>query len=827
MAKSYLEKLELAFCELAELESADAREKYLLDLEESDSELSIELRQILDQANNSRYGLDISEASFLSLEDTQFGKENGNDSYDELLQLLMVVSPSQNKDVLGELEGYEMQRLVGVGPFGFVFKAWDQMLQRPVAIKILSPSIANDPKKKGLFVEEARLASSVRSSNVATIFHIQFSDEPNFAFFVMEWIEAMSLKNWLEKKQNKNIKLAAELFKQLVNAVSEIHSKGIVHRDLKPANVLIEEKTNRLVVVDFGLAFETNDVEGASAPAGTPLFMSPEQLLGETMTAASDQFALAEISCLMFFDFHPHQKDSLETLTDHVLNSPPELSHGKGVNAETRKVLTKALSKNPTARYETASEFGVRFLKAIGYDGPEQSMSLPGSGRRKSANAAIIGAFVVVCLSVALSINAWNPGRKPVPLDANTSSQKEIPGKWLDEDRFENFAGVVFRQLKFDGTRLSEWPPDPEHPELFAELGWRNMNLDELVSESLVDQELYDTIVEKRTLETNTQFESRPATNVSLEEAEAFCKELTNRDPDGIVYFIGNVNIWAFGAYGKAILVDQVPPGQILEDFKSESASNYHFSQMPDAFADNLEWTNREKRTQTRLDGVVPFDERLPVAADTFVEVVGGRKHGLFVHAFDMNFGVNDHLQSSTGLKFHIEEDGETCYLHPTKIGEESSLVYTYRVRQVAFAHIRTPFSLFSENSSAGIRIRGKKDSDRGQLEHGEWKDVIELNGKHLPQANRKIDVTDFVKCHSEIQIQYWIKTEDKRLRYAQFGRTSLHLKLPSVGCVEFATQNGRTSPRQSFLIPKSYKNPFISFRVVAVLPKTGASSGQ
>ena len=84
MAKSYLEKLELAFCELAELESADAREKYLLDLEESDSELSIELRQILDQANNSRYGLDISEASFLSLEDTQFGKENGNDSYDEL-----------------------------------------------------------------------------------------------------------------------------------------------------------------------------------------------------------------------------------------------------------------------------------------------------------------------------------------------------------------------------------------------------------------------------------------------------------------------------------------------------------------------------------------------------------------------------------------------------------------------------------------------------------------------------------------------------------------------------------------------------------------------
>ena len=307
MAKSYLEKLELAFYELSELESADARDQFLLDLEKTDPELSIELRQILDEANSSSKGLDISEASFLSLEDTRLGEENGHDSYGELLELLKLVSPSQNQNFLGELEGFELQRLVGVGPFGFVFKAWDQMLQRQVAIKVLSPSIANDPKKKALFVAEARLASSVRSSNVATIFHIHFFDEPNLAFFVMEWIEAMSLKDWIEKNQNKNIESAVEFFKQLVNAVSEIHSKGIVHRDLKPANVLIEEETNRLVVVDFGLAFETDDVDGKSAPAGTPLFMSPEQLLGENVTAASDQFALAEIACLMFFGFHPHQ----------------------------------------------------------------------------------------------------------------------------------------------------------------------------------------------------------------------------------------------------------------------------------------------------------------------------------------------------------------------------------------------------------------------------------------------------------------------------------------------------------------------------------------
>lgn len=823
MAKSYLEKLELAFYELSELESADARDQFLLDLEKTDPELSSELRQILDEANSSNNGLDISEASFLSLEDTRLGEENGHDFYGELLELLKLVSPSQNQNVLGELEGFELQRLVGVGPFGFVFKAWDQMLQRQVAIKVLSPSIANDPKKKALFVAEARLASSVRSSNVATIFHIHFSDQPNLAFFVMEWIEATSLKDWVDKHNDKDIDSAVEFFKQLVNAVSEIHGKGIVHRDLKPANVLIETKTNRLVVVDFGLAFGTDDVDGTSAPAGTPLFMAPEQLLGENVTSASDQFALAEIACLMFFGFHPHKKDSLELLTDHVLNSPPELSNREGINAETKRVLTIALSKNPSERFETANEFGRRFLQAIGYEGSEQS---PGSIRRNRAIVTIIGAFVVTCVLVVLAINAWKPGRNQVPIDANKPLQKESPGKWLDEDRFENFAGIEFRQLKFDGRGISEWPPDPEHPELFAELGWRNMNLDVLIGESLIDQKVYDSIVENGSLEANSQSDFRPVTNISLTEAKAFCKKLTDRDPDGIVYGICNTNIWAFAAYGKAILVDKVPPAKIVDDYRSRSASS-QFSQVPDAFGEHLEWTFREKRTRTRLDGVVPFDERHPLAAAKFVEVIGGRTHGLFVHAFDMNFGVNDHLQSSTGLEFHVEEDGETCYLHPAKTGEESSLIYTYQVPEIVSANIRSPFSLFAANSHAGIRIRGKRDSDQIQLEACEWKDVLELNGKHYPQDNRMIDVTQLVKGYSEIQIQYWIMTEDKRLRYAQFGRTSMQSKLPDVCSIEFVTKDGRTSPRQSYLVPRSYKSPFVSFRVVAFLPKSIDRSDQ
>ena len=293
MVKSFLEKLELAYSEFSEKESDGAKKQYLNELEKKEPKLAAELRQMTAAFATTRNGIDLSVASFLMLDDGSPVAGNGTDSFGDLVQLFKLISNSANEDALGEIEGFELRRLVGIGPFGFVFQAWDQTLKRQVAIKVLSPSIASDPQKKALFVDEARLTSSIRSPNVATIFHVHCSTESDLAFFVMEWIEGTSLKEWIEKNHEESI--AVDYFRQLVRAVDEIHAGGIVHGDLKPGNVLIENKTNRLVVVDFGLAFENDGNLPNSTFGGTPLFMSPEQLQGQVATAKSDQFAVAEI----------------------------------------------------------------------------------------------------------------------------------------------------------------------------------------------------------------------------------------------------------------------------------------------------------------------------------------------------------------------------------------------------------------------------------------------------------------------------------------------------------------------------------------------------
>ena len=174
-------------------------------------------------------------------------------------------------------------------------------------------------------------------------------------------------------------------------------------------------------------------------------------------------------------------------------------------------------------------------------------------------------------------------------------------------------------------------------------------------------------------------------------------------------------------------------------------------------------------------------------------------------------------------MEFHIEEDGETCYLHPASIGEEARLVYSYGVPPIVSAGIRSPFALFADNCQAGIRIRGVAKG--GRMEEAKWENVLELNGKHFPKDNAMVDISQFAKGFTDLQVQYWIRCEDKRLRYAQFGRTSLHLKLPHVGSVELVTQNKRSTPRQSSLIPGNHKSSLISFRLMASPPKQGKVS--
>ena len=819
MARSHLEKLEQVFLEVSELGSSIEREQFLNRLALEEPRLFEELHPILESHGSQ---LNLSGESLFQMTETGYTAVQQHDAYLQLVNFLKTVRPSRDPKCLGEVEGFSLQSLVGIGALGFVFKAWDPFLKRSVAIKVLTPSIAHEQKKKEVFVEEARLASSIRSQNVATIFYVYFSTDHDLAFFVMEWIEGCTLQQWLCQKDHPSyVERSKDYLRQITKAVSVIHEKGVIHRDLKPSNILIEEKTNRLVVVDFGLAFEEGLTNRSIPPAGTPLYMSPEQLLGKELTSASDLFSLAEITCQMFFDFHPHQQGNLENLTEHVLNEPPMLPSEKIGKSETKKVLVKAMQKNPARRYKTATDFYRQFL--IAFEGRRSSNVL--ANRSTGFVLKLVGSLVIVSMIFVLFTFLRLDQNKKV-LNRSTSVGDIRSGKWINDDTFENFAGQKFRRIVFDGTQVKEWPPDKNYPEIFSELGWRNMDVNLLCGESLVTVDQYQSVVgghesQSRNVMTGGYAISGDSaiTNVSFEEAEAFCRELTRRDPDGIVYKISTSNEWTYANYGHAILQKNTPTDEIIDLYNSRDNQSFErkYSLIKDSLGQVLEWSARSKTLSTRVDGVVSFKERAYKSDDDFMEVMGGGDVDLRVHAFDMNFGVNDNLDNWKGLTFHLEEDGGTCYLCPTELNVESHLTYTYRVSPIVSARMKSPFSLFADDCQAGIRIRGKMRNNPGLLEKCPWINVYETKGTQTSPENQMIDLTEHVKGFNVLQIQYWIQTNDPRLNYAQIGRTSASLSLPNVFGVEFRTKNDRSSPRQFRMIPKKWKSPNLGFRILGL----------
>lgn len=179
-------------------------------------------------------------------------------------RLLAQVESRDSPDDLGWLGGYVLQECVAAGNTGFVFRAWDPQLDRPVAIKVLAPSIAEDAVRRREFLNEARLASRIRHPNVVTIFHVSPDDATSLVFFVMEWVPGVTLQSWLEQPPQPSRDDVLHILEQITQGLTAIHVAGVVHRDLKPGNILCDESTGHLVIVDFGLAARREHGSGSA-----------------------------------------------------------------------------------------------------------------------------------------------------------------------------------------------------------------------------------------------------------------------------------------------------------------------------------------------------------------------------------------------------------------------------------------------------------------------------------------------------------------------------------------------------------------------------------
>lgn len=257
---------------------------------------------------------------------------------------------------------YENLGVIGQGGMSHVYKARHKMLDKVVAVKVLAGHLNRIDAFCARFVQEARVASSLSHTNIASVFDFGVTPESN-AFLVMEYVKGPSLAEVLRQDVRLDEARAIELFKQLIDALSYAHKMGVVHRDIKPANVILTNFDSghpHLKLVDFGLAkvstLEDPKLTINGEVMGSPLYMSPEQCQGLPVDNRSDIYSLGCLMHEVICGQPPFRGETaLDTFRMHVQVDYQEPSENE-CSDRLRTILRKCLSKNPNNRYSNLDE---------------------------------------------------------------------------------------------------------------------------------------------------------------------------------------------------------------------------------------------------------------------------------------------------------------------------------------------------------------------------------------------------------------------------------------------------------------------------------------
>lgn len=256
--------------------------------------------------------------------------------------------------------GYRIIGVLGEGGMGIVYLAKDTRLGRRVALKAITPRFTHDAQWRERLRREARAAAALTHPCVATVYALEEIDDQ--LYLATEHVAGETLREWLTRGPLP-IEVVRQIGVQLASALADAHALGIVHRDLKPENVMLTPG-GAIKILDFGLA--KHDVSGADdavraagdpltvvgAVFGTPAYMSPEQLRGESATAASDIFAVGLILAELAGGHHPFAGQRTDLTTARLLSAAPDLSD---VPAALQPIIRACLSKDAATRPESAN----------------------------------------------------------------------------------------------------------------------------------------------------------------------------------------------------------------------------------------------------------------------------------------------------------------------------------------------------------------------------------------------------------------------------------------------------------------------------------------
>lgn len=268
-------------------------------------------------------------------------------------------------DLSGQIidDRYELIRIIANGGMGTIYQGLDTRLDRPVAVKIMHPHLAQDEDFISRFIREAKAAASLSHPNIVNVMDQGWNQSGIPAIFlVMELVEGQTLRELISSKGKFTVNETINYLSPVVNALAAAHQKGIVHRDIKPENILISDD-GRIKIADFGLARGTNLGNTMTAEAsvilGSVSYLSPEQVQRGISDARSDIYSIGVMAFEMLTGKRPHISDSpLQIAYMHVNEDIPKISStGTKLPKELDELIFAATSRNPDDRPRDAQAF--------------------------------------------------------------------------------------------------------------------------------------------------------------------------------------------------------------------------------------------------------------------------------------------------------------------------------------------------------------------------------------------------------------------------------------------------------------------------------------
>jgi serine/threonine protein kinase len=337
-----------------------------------------------------------------------------------------------------EIAGYRIGPQLGRGGMGVVYKAHHVRLDRPAALKVLSPELAAGDEFRERFMRESQVAAALQHPNVVAVYDA--GEEDDLLYLAMQYVAGVDLRRLLDLEGPLDAERTVGILAQVASALDEAHSSGLVHRDVKPGNILLD--VDRAYLGDFGLTKRydaSGGLTGVNNLIGTVDYLAPEQIEGARVDGRADQYALACVAYECLADRPPHDKDSdIAVIFAHVKEEPLPLSRLRDdIPADADEVMARALAKQPANRFASCREFAFELARELDVDPPlgaiqEATARVIVASDDASTRAIVRGSLS--CMGVAVS----------------EVLSDELP-PWLGDRRFD----MIITDSAFDSGALT------------------------------------------------------------------------------------------------------------------------------------------------------------------------------------------------------------------------------------------------------------------------------------------------------------------------------------------------------------------------------------